>query len=225
MPFHEDTKLLDWGHLYGDIEFPLEEAYLPGNSPWRDGIVPRRVEIFTTSDPITFDTRRSANCVKPSWNTSPPENELELLSSAIVPIIRRPPRGKATRSDCFAEKLDLDTLLMIAAHLPLTDILNACIVSPAFSQVLDFQKFWHTRFQPGGERHWFFEVRRTCLPDGHYMDWRELFANTRKAALTPPLLNRRRIWNLIPNILEATSVSWEGRSPRPTDWIADDSNS
>lgn len=225
MPFHEDTKLLDWDHLYGEIEFPLDEEYLLGNSPWRDGIVPRRIDIFTSSNPITYATARAAQCIKRNWSTSTPTDEPGYILHS--PILATRPRAtrRIIRRDCFANKFNLDTLLMIAQHLSLRDLMNACVASPVFSQVLDFQSFWRTRFQRGGERHWFFEVRRLSLPDEHFMDWRQLFVNTRRSALTPCLLNRRRIWSLIPNILEATSVSWEGHSMRPTDWISDDSNS
>jgi hypothetical protein len=225
MPFHEDTKLLDWDHLYGEIEFPLDEAYIEPNSPWGDGIVPRRIDSFTTPNPMAFATARAAQSIKRSRTTSAPNDELEYsLNGPILPTRSRA-TGRLIRGDYFAGCFSLDILLMIAQHLPLRDLMSVCLASPAFGQVLDFQSFWRTRFQRGGERHWFFEVRRLCLPDGHFMDWRELFENTRTNALSPCLLNRRRIWNLIPNILEATSVSWEGRSMKPTDWISDDSNS
>jgi hypothetical protein len=86
----------------------------------------------------------------------------------------------------------------IADLLPTTDALILRLASRSFSHILTSQSFWASRFAPGRERDFVFEMRKgkKCK------DWRLLYRRTSAAHADPGLQNRRRIWSLIQIIKE-----------------------
>lgn len=130
----------------------------------------------------------------------------------------RPPRALAL--DCLA-LLPGELCAAIAMLLPTADVLRARLASRALWPVFYSQQFWASRFTsplPAANRSWLFETRSNIQSP---RDWRWLYRRTNHVhlGLSPGLLNRRRIWGLIEQVVDILALVWyELPRPLPEIW-------
>jgi hypothetical protein len=104
--------------------------------------------------------------------------------------------------DCFST-LPWEILEAIAINLPTVDVLNLRQVSKTFLPVLTSHTFWASRFEPGHDRDFIFEMRNNNEPS----DWITLYRVTNHTHSSPGLKNRRRIWVLIRALMNLLRLS------------------
>ncbi|KAL9096797.1 MAG: hypothetical protein Q9163_006413 [Psora crenata] len=159
---------LDWGHDYGALlRFDNENHY-----PWEDGLQ----EASEKSD-IHLCARFS-----PYEDTSIP-----------WPLSETNQLSKSSRiGDCFT-RLPWEIREIVATLLPVQEALSLRLASSSFAPILTSQTFWASRFLPGRERDYVFEVRKYRKD----IDWMKLFQCTGFTHASSGLRNRIRIWKLV----------------------------
>ena len=159
---------LDWGHDYGALlRFDDEKNY-----PWEDGLE----EVSEKSD--------IHQCARFS-----PYEDISIL----WPLLgtSRLSKSSLTRShigDCFM-RLPWEIREFVATLLPIQEALSLRLASSSFAPLLTSQTFWASRFLPGRERDYVFEVRK----DRKGIDWMKLFQRTGFTHASSRLRNRIRI--------------------------------
>ncbi|MCJ1349887.1 hypothetical protein MMC31_008130, partial [Peltigera leucophlebia] len=160
-----------WEHDYGGLAL-LDEQ---GHYPWED-----RLSEVTYSE---VHLNAEAN----------PYDVPDIVQLIVMPLGCPPnPTPSRYHADCFT-LLPWEILEAIAVNLPTYDALNLRLASRSFARILTSQTFWASRFAPGGERDFVFEMRKGKKGK----DWRHLYRHTSYSRLSLGLLNRMRIWHLI----------------------------
>ncbi|KAK3305101.1 uncharacterized protein B0T15DRAFT_188618 [Chaetomium strumarium] len=186
---------VDWGHDYGGLAILREKNYY---YPWEH----LRFADRTFRDGW-FDTSYSADPLAIS------EVEEILAETAQSPPFwnaQLPTRGQ----DPF-NKLPEELCLIIATHLPTSDVLNARRASRSFCRVFNSQSFWASRFRgKSSERSWLFEAARDLERTGGvgHRDWRWLYHRTADARLGRAARNRKRVWGLIHHLADILDACW-----------------
>lgn len=160
-----------WEHDYGGLAL-LDEQ---GHYPWEDRLNGTTYsEVHRIAEANPYDV--------------PDITQLLVMPSDCPPN----PAPSRYHADCFTV-LPWEILEAIAVYLPTYDVLNLRLTSRSFSCILTSQPFWASRFAPGGERDFVFEMRKGKKGK----DWRHLYRHTSYSHSSPGLLNRMRIWQLI----------------------------
>ncbi|KAK9856933.1 hypothetical protein MYU51_021387 [Penicillium brevicompactum] len=172
----EESGNVSWDHSYNDLYETWNKW-----APWYQVSEAPSIEYFTRTqaraDPFNVQ------------NPGP-----ELLSNPFTShqVIRKMPLR-----DCFWG-LSWELRETLAVCLPTQDALSLRCVSSAFLPLLGSQTFWASRFDPGGERDFFFEARNCKMPQ----NWLQLYRSTSFRQCLPGLGNRRRIWPLLQNLCQ-----------------------
>ena len=171
LPFPVYWDGVCWEHDYGGLAF-LDEQ---GHYPWEDRL----------HETTYLDVHRIAE--------ANPYDVPDIVQLIVMPADSPPnPASSRYHSDCF-NVLPWEILEAIAVNLLTYDALNLRLASRSFSRLLTSQPFWASRFAPGGERDFVFEMRKGMKGK----DWRHLYRHTSYSRSSPGLLNRIRIWHLI----------------------------
>ncbi|KAJ5113275.1 hypothetical protein N7456_001809 [Penicillium angulare] len=179
LPFEYEVECINWGHKYGNLYgFSSQDSY-----PWE------------------YSLARIPDSEVPQHAAENPYTVRELLeviaATSHEPL--EPERSNSEReSDDFFANLPWEIREAIATSLPIGDALNLCASSASFLPLLDSQSFWASQFQPGGDREFLFEKRKTA----ECRDWKALYRMTSYSQSSPGLRNRRRVWNLIKYIVQ-----------------------
>lgn len=160
-----------WEHDYGELA-SLDKQ---GHYPWED-------RLYETT---YSDVHRYAE--------ADPYDVPDIVQLTVMPSDCPPnPAPFRYHSDRFTV-LPWEILEAIVVNLPTCDALNLRLASRSFSRILASQPFWASRFAPGGERDFVFELRKGMKGK----DWRHLYRHTSSSQSSPGLLNRMRLWHLI----------------------------
>lgn len=209
--------VLDWGHNYG-IPPRTEGPRLPWANAfgledvggvWRS-FDPNSVGGTEILDEVIGFLDDSIIVEKDDIHCSTTSNDC----TALMP----------SSGDCFLHLLHHDIRYIIAGLLSVRDVMNLRLASRGFSNIFHQQSWWKTRFEENRERGWLFEAHNDDwlpgnLRTGDQRDWKRLFDLTRTSNLSGTLANRARIWSVIPNILDAASLTWGGGTYEPSETI------
>jgi hypothetical protein len=177
LPFPLFWEGVSWDHDYGGLVLLDEQDHYP----WEDRL---------TEQTVYSEVRRNAQ--------ANPYDVLDISQLLAMPPDHPPSSTPPSQSkDCFM-LLPWEILEDIAKLLPTTEALILRLASRSFVHILTSQSFWASRFAPGGERDFIFEMRK----EKECKDWRLLYRHTSTAHATPGLQNRRRVWSLIQIIKE-----------------------
>lgn len=177
LPFPLWWEGLCWDHDYGGLALLDEQGHYPWEDRLTEPTVYTKVHQYAQANP--YDV--------------PGISRLLVMPSDCPPGAMPTCQGK----DCFM-RFPWEILEAIAALLPTTDALTLRLTSKSFSRILTSQSFWASRFVPGRERDFVFEMRKGKKGK----DWRHLYRHTSVTHAAPGLQNRRRIWSLIQIIEE-----------------------
>ena len=190
LPFPLRGIGLCWGHDYGGLtHFDNQDHY-----PWED----RLVEQKNNSKQYQYSRENPYNVPEIPELLTTRLQKLQLLVS------------KEQVRDCFS-KLPWEILEAIAISLPTADALNLRRASKTFLPILASQTFWASRFQVGHDRDFVFEMRNNKEP----RDWISLYRITNHAPSPPGLKNRRRVWGLIPMLINMLRLCLSDASRYP----------
>lgn len=188
LPFSRRLGCLTWGHYFGGLVSADDNHYI-----WDDLYVARQLT-FAKMDPYVVPEIPSLCCEAP-------------LSLDISTVALKIP-------DMFTQ-LPLEIIILISQHLPTGDYLNARLASPSFHPVFYVQRFWASKFLPGGDRSWVFETWDWESP----CDWRWLYRRT--ANVSSGMRNRKRVWRLAEDLKRILLLQW--REPIQN-FVADDAS-
>ena len=177
LPFFLFWDGVCWDHGYGGSVLLDQRAHYP----WED---------WLTGLTVYSEIHRNAQ--------ANPYDVPDISQLLVMPSDHPPDTMPSSQCrDCFT-LLPWEILEGIAKLLPTTDALTLRLASRSFICILRSQSFWASRFAPGRERDFVFEMRKgkKCK------DWRLLYRRTGAAYAAPGLQNRRRIWSLIQVIKE-----------------------
>lgn len=154
-----------WGHNYGGLIFNLGRE---NNYPWDDDrLMANYYTAQTEAEENPYDIGEMPDLLMLSSKSSktPPETT--------------PMTG---RNDCFAI-FPWEILEAIGINLPIPDVLRLVRASISFLPILTSQTFWSSRFDPGNDREFIFEVggRNRREPRG----WIRLYQLTCHASSPP----------------------------------------
>lgn len=139
LPFPLRWNGVCWDHDYGGLAL-LDER---GHYPFEDRLTDQRVhsEVYQNAQVNPYDV---------------PDMSQLLVMPSDYPISSVPP---SQCKDCFT-LFPWEILEGIVDFLPTTDALVLRLASRSFAPVLTSQSFWASRFLPGRERDFFFEMRK-----------------------------------------------------------------
>ncbi|KAJ5715808.1 uncharacterized protein N7483_012989 [Penicillium malachiteum] len=178
-----------WGHNFGGIfDFDLNSGY-PWERQLEKNLSKSEASLHVMEDPgsIPEIPEILAKTVQESSNTT--------SVRLIVQMVVEP-------KDCFSI-FPWEIREMIAKKLPTSDALNLRSSSRSFYPLLVSPAFWASRFEVGIDRAFLVEKRNVA----ETRDWLALYRNTTYSQSPPGLKNRRRIWDLIENIVPLLSLS------------------
>ena len=196
---------IDLPHLF-DIfsSFPTIDGQLAVGNYY---LVPKVPSFYTRAS----DELGPVGKVCPSM---PPEYFARLVSTANFRKIPLPVLDddgerlmKKSNNQGFLGGLPEELLLMISKLLPTADVFNARLASRAFWSSFHSRSFWVSRFSPGGERAWLYEICQS--PQYTATDLQIIYRRTSIAQLDSDLENRRRICNLVGKLQEILELRWE----------------
>jgi hypothetical protein len=121
------------------------------------------------------------------------------ISESLIPKIQG--------TDCLS-KLPWETFEAIAINLSTRDAFSLSRASKAFLPLLTSQAFWASRFKPGQDRSFIFEIQN----NKERRDWLRLYRMTNYANNSLGLKNRRRVWKLIQNLVNLLPLCLDGIS-------------
>lgn len=185
LPFPMDGSTISWGHDY----LGLVSTNSAVNFPWEDRFHDRE---FSEPDPVfSSDPYRVPEVDQ--ILAEPLQGPPDTISAA--------PASVPTGWDQLST-LPTELFAAIAFYLATPDFLNARLASRGFWSIFYSQQFWASRFMPGAERSWLFEVRSAKQT----RNWRSLYRRTNDSRIGPGLRNRKRIWQLIGLIQDILSL-------------------
>lgn len=193
LPFPLQGTGVSWGHDYGGLVLLDSQSYYP----WEERLIERHEGSITCqhAKENPYDVLEIQRLLKeppqcpPCW---------EKLSSS---------RPISKKGDYFA-RLPWEIREEIAIYLPTTDILSIRRASRAFSHIFSSQPLWASRFEANADRGFLFEARNSK----ESRDWRSLYRRTNDVRSPPGLQNRKRIWGLIPSLMDILSMRWNNSS-------------
>ena len=193
LPIPSECLSLSWGHDFGGVAITGDINYFP----WEDRYDIRE---FREQDPV--------------FSKNP--YHIPGVDRILTEEPEQPPTFKQTTLSVSPQTLTTDRLALlpeelciaIAIYLPTADVFRARLASRAFWPVFYSQQFWASRFKSSTDRSWLVEARDS-LP----RDWRWLYRRTNDAHISPGLRNRRRIWDLLQQVLDSLALEW--RQPPP----------
>ena len=209
IPYYLGPDALAMDHDYGGLGKRVDSSH---RYPWEDpfDLEPLRrapVESFL-NDPIS--TREINDLIQGATRRlNPPAAETWKSSTGFLSSKSPPQYQEPCGHDIFLIRLHPQICSIIAEMLPTRDVANLRLASKAFCHVFDLEHFWATRFiRHGGERAWLFEAQDSVSEmKDKYLSWKALYHSTRPSQLSGGLKDRIRIWNLVPFMLECTSVA------------------
>ncbi len=200
LPIPSECLSLSWGHDFGGVAITGDINYFP----WEDRYDIRE---FREQDPV--------------FSKNP--YHIPGVDRILTEEPEQPPTFKQTTLSVSPQTLTTDRLALlpeelciaIAIYLPTADVFRARLASRAFWPVFYSQQFWASRFKSSTDRSWLVEARDS-LP----RDWRWLYRRTNDAHISPGLRNRRRIWDLLQQVLDSLALEWRQPPPRFTTGMA-----
>ncbi|KAK3178681.1 hypothetical protein OEA41_000818 [Lepraria neglecta] len=139
LPFPLWWEGVCWDHDYGGLALIDEQGHYPWEDRLTEPTVYTKVHEYAQANPY----------------------DVPGISRLLVMPSDCPPGAMPTRQgkDCFM-RFPWEILEAIAALLPTTDALTLRLTSKSFSRILTSQSFWASRFVPGRERDFVFEMRK-----------------------------------------------------------------
>ncbi|KAM0248708.1 hypothetical protein ACHAP5_003198 [Fusarium lateritium] len=195
--------LLDWEHDYWGHDYRGATSLMETDAiPMYDEDVPYLKDI---PDEFRYDPYHIPN-----------------FDKAIIEAGRLRSDAYSSRLTLSEESLSKDTfsrlspelLQLIAIILPTSDMYALRLTSPAFATLELPERFWASRFQPGREFDYIFEVL-----DHPVESWRALYSSLNVwAPAIPNIANRKRVWQLVKDFQETpaqvSGVPFAGVSSR-----------
>ncbi|KAE8147809.1 hypothetical protein BDV25DRAFT_159511 [Aspergillus avenaceus] len=177
LPLLQSLDAVCWGHDYGG----LWAHFFEDVCTWED--IMGRVAVHGARDWLEYAL--ADPCKIPEIS--------ELLQETA-----QPPKRELTikRKDCFGV-LPWEVLELIAIYLSTRDAVRLQRASKSFLPLSTSQYFWASRFKPGGEYDFMFEMWNVK----ESRDWRMLCQKV-KCTISPGIMNRKRIWTLIQKAAE-----------------------
>ncbi|KAF5968131.1 hypothetical protein FBULB1_10878 [Fusarium bulbicola] len=193
MPTDTNT-LLDWGHDYAGASSVKQLFDMPIRSSY-----------FQSLEAIPQVLRSDPYRVPGLVNTI--EGAARLQSDVF--LSRLEPTVQSLKSDSFSHLVP-EILQAIIILLPTSDVHSLRLASPVFATLELPERFWASRFQPGHEFEYLFEVN-----DRHPQSWRALYRSLKIWTRgIPNMANRQRVWGLAKRLqstlMQADGVSCQG---------------
>ncbi|KAM3477897.1 hypothetical protein MY8738_006213 [Beauveria namnaoensis] len=189
LPFTVGFNGASWGHDYGGRLKLDTEVWYPWKEIFRALAYEELERLGFLEDPFRgSDLKLALNGRFPASHASKDD-----VSNFDAPL---EPQGRA---DCFS-RLPWELREMILIHIETKDALNLRQSSWSFHSLFSSLGFWQSRFEPDGERGFIFEARDEAV--AHSIGaLQSLYRSSTMHALSPPLMNRQRVWKLARQLL------------------------